>query len=153
MPIFDHHFTVNAPLKRVAAFHRSTDILPRLTPPPLIMQVHRFEPLAEGSTADFTLWFGPIPIHWVAVHTEVNFPYSFLDTQQEGPLKVWQHTHRFTPIGDMLTRVSDHIEYEHYPGPKGMLSRLLFPKAGLLALFKYRKAVTRFMVERQMSQP
>ncbi|HRV91500.1 MAG TPA: SRPBCC family protein [Anaerolineae bacterium] len=147
MPIFEHHFTVNGPLARVVNFHRDPHILKRLTPPPLIIQIHRFEPLAEGSIADFTLWFGPLPIHWVAVHQNVDFPHSFTDIQREGPLKSWRHTHSFIPISDNLTRVNDVIEFEHEAGPKGLLSRLLFPKSALKTLFFYRQAVTRYMVE------
>lgn len=148
MPVFEHNFTVNAPLAKVVDFHRSSHVLKRLTPPPMIMQIHNFEPLAEGSVADFTLWFGPLPIRWVAVHENVDFPRSFVDVQRQGPLKFWRHTHSFVPIGDGLTRVHDHIEFEHDAGPRGLLSRLLFPKPALQTLFTYRKAATRFMVER-----
>ena len=147
MLIFEHNFTVNAPLEQVVNFHRDSHILKRLTPPPLIMQIHRFEPLAENSIANFTLWFGPLPIHWVAVHVNVDFPHSFTDIQHQGPLKYWRHTHAFIPIGDSLTRVNDTIKFEHHAGLKGLLSRLLFPKPALKTLFSYRKAVTRWMLE------
>ena len=147
MPIFEHNFTVNAPLAPVVDFHRDSHVLKWLTPPPVIMQIYNFEPLAEGSLADFTLWFGPLPIHWVAVHIDVDFPRSFTDVQRQGPLKSWEHTHTFIPIGDSLTRVNDVIEFEHHPGPKGLLSRALFPRPALKALFTYRKAATRYLVE------
>ncbi len=147
MPTFDSSFTVKAPLERVAAFHHDTSVLKRLTPPPLILQLHRFEPLAEGSIADFTLWFGPLPIHWVAVHTNVDSRRGFTDTQHRGPLKFWQHTHTFTQLGPHLSRVADHIAYEHHPGVQGLLSRLLFPKPALFMLFTYRKAATKAMLE------
>ena len=147
MPIFEHNFTVNAALAQVIDFHRDPHILKRLTPPPLIMQIHHFEPLAEGSIADFTLWFGPLPIRWVAVHVNVNFPHSFTDIQRAGPLKYWRHTHSFIPISNSLTRVNDTIEFAHDACPKGLLSRLLFPRPALKMLFTYRKAVTRWMIE------
>ncbi|MEM7031381.1 MAG: cyclase [Chloroflexota bacterium] len=144
MPIFDHNFVVNEPLEKVAAFHRLPSILKQLTPFPIIVQVRRFDPLAEGSIADFTLWFGPLPIHWIAVHTGVDYQRGFVDTQQSGPLKSWVHTHTFVIEGDNATKVYDHIEYEHHSGLKGLLTRLLFPKVGLLGLFTYRKMVTRW---------
>lgn len=147
MPTFEHDFTVNAPLTQVVDFHRDPHILKRLTPPPLILQIHRFEPLAEGSIADFTLWFGPLPVRWVALHINVDFPHSFTDIQRRGPLKFWRHTHSFIPINDNLTRVNDTIEFQHDAGLKGLLSRLLFPKPALKLLFTYRKAVTRWMIE------
>ncbi len=143
MPQFDFYFTVNAPLTAVHAFHHDTRILKKLTPPPLFVQIHAFEPLAEGSRAEFTLWFGPLPLRWTAVHHHVG-PQGFTDRQEKGPLKFWEHTHRFTAVNDHTTHVHEHIEYEHFPGRRGWLSRLLFNKPGLLMLFTARKWLTRF---------
>jgi len=149
MPTFDYTFTVWAPLANVAKFHDDTRALKRLTPPPIFVQIHKVEPLAEGSISDFTLWFGPMPVHWVAVHSNVEPQRGFTDTQQQGLLKHWAHTHTFTAEGEALTRVREHIEYEHHAGWRGLLSRLLFPKPGLYLLFTYRKLVTRRLVETQ----
>jgi ligand-binding SRPBCC domain-containing protein len=146
MPVFDYTFTVKAPLAKVAAFHHNTWVLKRLTPLPIIVQMHRTEPLAEGAVAEFTLWFGPLPIRWLAVHSRVDPMRGFTDTQQQGPLKCWAHTHTFMAEGEQLTRVSEHIEYTHYPGLKGLLSRLLFAKPALYLLFTYRKFITRWSV-------
>ena len=52
----------------------------------------------------------------------------------------------FTAEGENLTRVTDHIEYEHHPGLRGVLSRLLFPRPGLFLTFTYRKLITRWSV-------
>ena len=147
MTQFDYSFFVKAPLNRVAQFHHDTRALKRLTPPPIIAQIHSVEPLAENSVADFTLWFGPLPVRWVAVHTAVDMLHGFTDVQRRGPLKRWAHTHTFIPINDKLTRVREHIEFEHHPGIRGLLSRLLFPKPGLFILFTYRKWVTRRLLE------
>lgn len=153
MPVFDHSFIVNEPLHKVAAFHRHPKALKLLTPFPVVVQVRRFDRLAEGAIADFTLWFGPLPIHWVAVHSEVDYDRGFVDTQQSGPLKSWVHTHSFVSEGDNMTKVYDHIEYEHHNGWRGILSRLLFPKIGLLGLFTYRKVLTRWMSKRVDVEP
>ena len=64
MAVFKYSFTVDAPLVKVSDFHRDTSVLKVLTPPPIIAQIHSYEPLGEGSVARFTLWFGPIPIRW-----------------------------------------------------------------------------------------
>lgn len=72
MPTFTYTFVVNAPLTAVAAFHHDTRILKKLTPPPIFVQIHRYEPLGDGSEAEFTLWFGPLPVRWLAVHLEVG---------------------------------------------------------------------------------
>lgn len=145
MHTFDYRFTVNAPLEVVSAFHEDTRVLKKLTPFPIFAQVHRFEPLGEGSRADFTLWFGPLPVRWQAVHSEVSIS-GFTDTQVSGPLKAWRHTHRFEPLPDGRTQVREHIEYAHDSGGRGLLSRLLFAKPGLYLLFTARKFLTRHYV-------
>lgn len=147
MAEFRHSFTVDAPLAAVRAFHHDTSVLRRLTPLPIIARVHAFEPLAEGSRADFTLWFGPLPLRWQAIHSNVG-PDGFTDTQVSGPLRSWRHTHRFTELGPNKTRVDDHIIFEHHPGPRGLLTRLLFARPGLLYLFTARKLLTRRGVAR-----
>jgi ligand-binding SRPBCC domain-containing protein len=145
MPTFDFRFTVAAPLAAVAEFHQDTAALKKLTPPPIFAQIHQYEPLAEGSVADFTLWFGPLPVPWRAVHTQVE-PAGFTDSQLRGPLKSWQHTHRFAALAPALTEVREHIEYEHARGWRGLFSRLLFARPGLYLLFTARKFLARYHV-------
>lgn len=152
MPTFDYSFTVNASLTAVRNFHRDTRILKKLTPPPIFAQIHYFEPLAEGSRAEFTLWFGPWPVRWTAVHHYVG-PQGFTDRQEKGPLKFWEHTHRFTGVNVHTTLVSEHIEYEHFSGWRGWLSRLLFAKPGLIFLFTARKRLTRYHLRHSAASP
>lgn len=145
MPTFDYTFMVDAPLTAVSDFHHDTRVLKKLTPPPVFVQVHRYEPLAEGSEAEFTMWFGPIPLRWLAIHANVSRN-GFTDTQVEGPLREWQHTHTFTAVGQNRTRISEHIQYRHPRGWRGLLSRLLFSRAGLFLLFTTRKWLTRWHI-------
>ena len=147
MPIFDYRFTVAAPQTTVSTFHHDTRILKLLTPPPMFVQIHSFEPLGEGSVANFTIWAGPIPLRWQAVHTQVS-PNGFTDTQASGPMRFWQHTHRFRALAPNLTEVHEHIEYQHHAGLRGLFTRLLFNKPGLWALFTARKWITRQHVAR-----
>ena len=110
--------------------------------PPTLVQLHSIEPLAEGSVSRFTLWVGPLPLHWTAVHRNVG-DHGFTDVQAEGPAARWEHTHTFTPLDDATTRIDEHIEYEHKPGPWGVITRLLFSRPNLTLMFAYRKFVTR----------
>jgi ligand-binding SRPBCC domain-containing protein len=148
MATFNHTFTVQASLEQVAAFHNDTRVLKRLTPLPVIVQLRRFDPLGEGAVADFTLWFGPLPIHWIALHQDFHPLFGFTDIQQRGPFKRWVHRHTFIAEAEDRTLVSDSIDYEHYPGWKGLLTRLLFSPLGLFITFTYRKWVTRRGVEK-----
>lgn len=142
MPTFETSFTVNAPIEAVAAFHGETSILKKLSPPPLFMQIHEFGAMEEGMVAKFTMWFGPVPVYWEAIHSNVTAN-GFTDTQRIGPLKSWQHNHRFVAERENVTRIYELIQYEHPPGWRGLLTRLLFAKPGLHFLFLYRKWVTR----------
>ncbi len=151
MPTFDYSFTVDAPLSAVSGFHHDTTVLKKLTPPPMAVQVHSFEPLGEGSKAEFTIWAGPVPMHWRVVHSNVS-QNGFTDTQVSGPLKSWAHTHRFTDIGNGQTRVDEHIEFEHDSGSRGLFSRALFSPAGLTSLFTARKLLTRRYVAQQLAK-
>ena len=147
MATFNYSFTVAVPRPAVTAFHHDTRALKRLFPPPIIVELHHFEPLAENAEASFTMWFGPIPLRWRAVHTDVS-PEGFTDTQLTGPLARWQHTHRFVAVDDEHTRVEEHINYEHEPGLKGLFTRLLFNRPALTLLFSYRQLVTRWALRR-----
>ena len=141
MPTFDYQFIVNAPQDVVADFHHDTSALKKLTPPPTIVQLHKIEPLAEGSVSKFTLWVGLLPLKWVAVHQNVS-EQGFTDVQTSGPAKKWEHTHRFIPLSAEETQVTEHIEFEHKSGFWGMVTRTLFAKPNLWIMFTYRKWVT-----------
>lgn len=143
MPIFDYSFTVPAPLQAVRDFHHDTSALKRLTPPPTIVQLHSIEPLGEGSVSRFTLWVGPLPLRWTAVHRDVS-PSGFTDIQAEGPAVKWEHTHTFTAVSPTVTRIDEHIEYEHKRGLWGLVTRLLFSKPNLYFMFTFRKLATRW---------
>jgi len=125
------------------AFHNRPDVLRRLTMTPLILQVLRDDrtSLTNGEI-EFRLWFGPIPVRWLARHTPGPITTSFKDIQIRGPLARWEHEHIFEPVGDG-TRLTDRITLEHKPGPAGWLTRLIFDGLPLRLLFAYRHWRTR----------
>lgn len=143
MPVFDFRFTVQAPITAVQEFHRDTRALKRLTPPLTIVQLHEIEPLAEGSVSRFTLWVGPLPLRWTAVHRDVS-EHGFTDVQSAGPAKRWEHTHTFIPITEIATEIQEHIEYEHRSGFWGLVTRVLFARPNLYLMFHFRKWSTRW---------
>ena len=140
MPTFHFAFTVDAPVARVAAFHDDPRALQRLTPG--YVQIHRRDPMADGAIAEFTVWLGPIPIRWRALHQDVG-PHGFTDIQAAGPMESWVHTHRFEAIDDSTSRVTEHIEYEYGKGWDGLRGRLFFGPPALRVLFAYRAWRTR----------
>ena len=118
-----------------------------ITPPPILVQVHKApEHLAEGDEMDFTLWLGPLPIHWVARFEDVTST-SFVDRQIRGPMRSWRHQHSFVAIDELTTDVVDEVELEVRPhpiwGPVGLGMALNLP-----VLFAYRAWRTRRLLER-----
>ena len=142
VPEFNYRFTVDASLAAVREFHHDTSALKLLTPPPTIVQLHSIEPLAEGSVSKFTLWVGPMPLHWTAVHRNVSET-GFTDVQQSGPAQKWEHTHTFNEVDANRTEIHEHIEYEHKSGVWGLVTRFLFARPNLLVMFAYRRWITR----------
>ena len=142
-PSFSSRFEVRAPLEAVARFHADPRALTRLTPPPTLMRVHRMDPLGEGSVSEFTMWLGPIPIRWRAVHSSYKALKGFTDTQERGPMARWVHRHAYRALTDNRTEVTDQIWYQHPAGWRGIPTRLLFSKLPLLLLFRYRAWATR----------
>lgn len=148
MPVFIDRFSVLAAPEAVAAFHHDTRALKRLTPPPVFVQIHRVEPLGEGSQSEFTMWFGPLPMRWLAIHSQVDINSGFTDTQARGPLKRWVHRHHWQADGKGCTIMEERVEYEHKPGMRGLLTRLLFAPPLLVVMFRYRRFIIRRSLKR-----
>jgi ligand-binding SRPBCC domain-containing protein len=147
MQQFLHKFTVSARLAEVVKFHQDSRALKKLTPPPVIVQMHQVEPLAEGSVAKFTLWMGPLPVRWLARHEQVDMPKGFVDVQEHGPFRIWRHQHTFRYVNENTTEVIDEVQAEMGKGiPDGLISRLMW--FSLPLLFAYRAWITRRMVLR-----
>ncbi len=146
---FHYQFEVPASQAAVAQFHRDTRALRWLTPPPLLVQFHYLEPMAEGSIAEFTLWFGPFPVRWRAVHSQVDLLKGFTDTQVKGPLRFWRHRHSFDALDDQRTRIREDIEYEFPSGMAGWWTRLVYSPFALRLLFTYRGWITRWLLRQR----
>ena len=141
MPAVRDQYQLDATAAAVAAFHHDTRALKKLTPPPVIVQIHQMEPLGEGSISSFSLWFGPLRLRWRAVHSSVNPAAGFVDTQAAGPMALWRHTHAWRDLPGGGCEMREEIVYEHRPGPPGMLTRLLFARPMLRLMLAYRRVV------------
>lgn len=143
---YRHSFRVKASLEAVAEFHARSASMPAITPPPIVVRVHRApERMAERDEMDFTLWAGPIPIRWVARIEEVSAE-GFTDRQVRGPFAAWRHRHRFVRVSERVTEVVDEVEASlkrHlFWGPVGLAMWI-----GLPILFAYRGRRTRQLLQ------
>lgn len=143
---YRHEFRVRAPLARVAEFHSRTASLAVLTPPPMVLRIHRAPAIQRvGDEVDFTMWLGPLPIHWIA-HIGSVSETSFTDRQLRGPFGQWLHRHTFTPIDANTTAVIDEVEV-------ALKAHWFWTAAGLMMwlamplLFAYRGWKTRRALE------
>ncbi len=135
-------------LERMMAFHSDPKTFGKLTPPPIMAQLHRDTrtSLTEGNL-EFTLWIGFIPIHWLACHEPGPTATSFADRMIAGPMQSWRHEHIFHAV-EAGVELIDRITFSHKPGWRGWLSRLMFDGLPLRILFMYRHFRTRRAVER-----
>ena len=146
MKEFYSTFSVRASLASVLEFHASTTALKRLSPPPIWVQIHHADPLAEGSISIFTLWFLFIPLRWKARHEDVS-QHGFSDLQIRGPLTYWRHQHHFEELTPGIISIHDSVQYQLPDGWKGLLLSLLFNPIGLRLLFTYRSLATRLVIQ------
>ena len=147
MKEFTHQVKISVPIEAVAEFHRDARILRRLTMPPIIVQIHEVEPLDEGSKADFTLWIGPLPVRWLAVHSQVDTVNGFTDTQVRGPFRKWVHRHSFIALDEHTTEIRDEIQAEMATHPFWYFV-CWFMWLGLPMMFAYRGWVVRRALEK-----
>ncbi len=150
MPVLIDRYQVFSPASLVSDFHFQPNALKLLTPPPVIIQLHAAQPLAEDSRSEFTLWFGPLPIRWRARHVRVSRDGGFTDVQERGPFHLWEHTHAWRADGPDSTEMVEIIQYRHRQGREGLLTRLLFSPPLLRLMFTHRRRTVQTACERQL---
>jgi ligand-binding SRPBCC domain-containing protein len=114
-----HRFQIKAPISSVAAFHQQHTSMGAITPPPIRVELHRVPArMSKGGAMEFTLWFGPLPIHWAASIEGVSES-GFTDRQLSGPFSKWVHRHSFIRVDDRTTEVIDQISLRLKAHPCG----------------------------------
>ncbi|MBD2343879.1 SRPBCC family protein [Anabaena subtropica] len=140
---FQHSSVINAPPEVVWKFHERPDILQLLTPPWQPVQVVRREGgLEVGAITEFKLFLGPVPLTWLARHTECEKYRLFTDTQISGPFESWIHRHQFETENGK-TKLIDDISYVMPGGETIEFIAGWLVQAQLEAMFRYRHYVTK----------
>jgi ligand-binding SRPBCC domain-containing protein len=144
--VFQRSFRIKAPLQTVVEFHRMPGNMAVLTPPPVLVRIHKAPSrLSDGSEMAFTMWLGPLPVHWIASIEKIDGE-GFMDRQLSGPFGSWVHHHSFRFIGEHETEIQDRIEFslkKHLLwGPVGLVMGLSLP-----LLFAYRRWKTRRLLQ------
>ena len=140
---FKYSSVIDAPVDIVWKFHERIDVLQLLTPPWQPVQVIRREGgLEVGAITEFRLNLGPLPLTWLARHTECEKYHSFTDQQISGPFEHWTHQHKFESE-NAKTRLTDEIFFSMPGGdPVEFVSGWLV-QMQLDAMFRYRHQITK----------
>ena len=113
--VFRHRSVMRSTIAELTRFHSAPDALRMLTPPPIFLQVLRDDRTAlTAGDITFRLWFGPLPVRWVARHDPAAYdpPRQFADELASLPLSAvvpWRHVHEFAEAGLNSTRVTDRV--------------------------------------------
>jgi ligand-binding SRPBCC domain-containing protein len=124
------------PREEVFAFFADAFNLQELTPPWLNFRILTPTPIdmRQGALIDYRIRLYGLPVGWRTEITEWEPPRRFVDTQLNGPYRLWRHEHTFTEQ-DGGTLVADRVEYV----PRGgRLVQALFVRRDLERIFSYR---------------
>jgi ligand-binding SRPBCC domain-containing protein len=141
---------ITAPLERVWAFHQKTrESLPALSPPEDDVRIECADeaPRVGGRVIIHARWEARfvelVPPHAVVFGEEARF----VDEQVSGPFKFWRHAHEFERVDDRTTRLLDTLTYRLPLGPLGWLADRLFVARKIRAMFRYRHAALKRLLE------
>ncbi len=149
MPRHTFEKTSTVPTSQSEAFdwHTRPGGFERLEPPwDPVEVVQRSGGITSGATATLKMHVGPadlVPLTWEVEHRDFRPPELFKDVQLSGPFKSWEHEHRFEPIEEHTTRMTDHIEYELPLGSVGDVLGRRFARGNLEQVFHYRHRLLR----------
>ncbi|NIR49447.1 SRPBCC family protein [candidate division KSB1 bacterium] len=124
----------------VFKFFKDAENLQAITPPWLDFRIVTPLPIEmqQGTFIDYELKLYGLRIDWKTEITVWEPPFRFVDTQIEGPYRLWAHTHTFEEHNGG-TWMQDRVEYLT---PGGILSPFidrLFVKPRLERIFEYRR--------------
>lgn len=139
---------ISAPVERLWEFHRSAEALRLLAPPGKPVEpVGDDLEVRNGARHVLRIRMGPLRLTWVAVLSQVNPPFGFVDTAEKSPFAFWRHHHEFLPTesGSLLR---DTVEYRLPFGLLGTIAHTLLVRRDIESMFAHRHRVTKEAVER-----
>ena len=111
-----------------------------ITPPRLRFEILSPKPIPMrvGAQIEYRMRLFGVPFRWRTVIREWEPPYRFVDGQERGPYRQWEHTHEFEDLGDRI-RMRDHVAWRLPMEPFGELA---FPivRSQLNQIFDYRSS-------------
>jgi len=135
---------LDAPLDQVFTFFSDAENLSLLTPRGMGFDLKSPTPIEMrvGTTVDYTLRVGFLPVRWRTTIEKWDPGRSFVDSQTFGPYRSWWHEHHFRAMG-RRTVMEDRVYYSVPFGPLGSIVDRLFVARTLRRIFEYRAAAVR----------
>ena len=93
-----------------------------------------------GTLISYRLRLHGLPVIW---HTKIvawDPGRRFVDTQLDGPYRLWHHTHDFEPVGTDETLMRDTVRYVLPLGALGDLAHALLVRRDLDRIFAFRRS-------------
>jgi uncharacterized protein YbjT (DUF2867 family)/ligand-binding SRPBCC domain-containing protein len=140
LQILEREQTIPASAREVFAFFSDPGNLARLTPPGLRFRIvgPPERQLSAGSRLEYRIRWMFLRLKWVTRITRWEPEVEFEDVQEEGPYRVWIHTHRFEPAaGGVVMR--DRVEYELPFGALGRPAHRVLVRRQLDEIFDFRR--------------
>ena len=144
---------VAVPIEEAFTFFADARNLERITPPWLRFRiVDAPDDLRRGASLRYRLTLYGLPIHWRTEIVEWTPPRGFVDVQRRGPFRLWEHTHRLTPVDDG-TEIYDHVRYRLFLGRLGRLVERLVVRGWVQGIFDYRAERVPGLISREPGAP
>ena len=141
MPTIRTRSWVAAPIEQTWAFFDDPANLTRLMPPPIRIRPARVEPSPPrtGTEIEFRYGLGPIQRSWTIRFLEHRPPELMVDETLSGPMRRFDHSHRFRRASNGGTWIEDTIDF--HVGPDGVLGAVADGVAGVVlrATFVWRQ--------------
>jgi ligand-binding SRPBCC domain-containing protein len=129
---------LDAPIDELFAFFAEPANLEAITPDRLGFAIREAEkPIEAGTRLTYRLRLRGVPLRWVTRIAAWDPPRCFVDVQEKGPYRRWEHTHLLVDHGE-VTVALDRVRYELPAGPLGWLAHEGFVEEDLHAIFAYR---------------
>jgi ligand-binding SRPBCC domain-containing protein len=130
---------LGASLAEVFGFFTDIHNLERITPKWLGFRILGMQPqtIGEGSTIDYTIRLAGVPVRWRTRIVDWQPERQFIDIQERGPYKLWEHTHSFREVPDGVL-MRDEVRYAMHFGPLGSIVHAVAVRASLGRVFDYR---------------
>ena len=137
---FESKTILNSTIENVFDFFCKAENLQKLTPPSLDFKILSDIPIEmkKGALIDYRIKLYGIPVTWKTEITEWNPPFSFEDSQLNGPYKLWKHQHIFKSLGEK-TEMTDIVNYNPKGWPFNSILNTIFVRKEVEKIFSYRE--------------